>query len=278
MTQPVQQEPMATPEQVAQAKASIRQVRDIVARFHKIRRKNNERAAGLRPAMMFPQQVQEVLRTNRNPQAEQQAVEALRGFLRILRGHEPTRQDMQEGIPSGAEDQLGMVMIPAAIAVGLASAGASVYSVFNYLTTIEERMQQQEATPLDRLLQGMSDNIWGVAAVGAVGLGAAYYYKSTKKEEREHELKMEKARAKSFRKNPEEESLTEKVSEFVKNTLFPPEKNPSLSPGEKLASRMKSLSKEEQEKFYASLDGDDIEEEEEEEIEEEEEEEERKED
>jgi len=259
MTQPVvQQESMATPEQVAQAKASIRQVRDIVARFHKIRRKNNERAAGLRPAMMFPQQVQAVLQTNRNPQAEQQAVEKLREFLRILRGHEPTRSDMQEGIPDGIEDQLGAIMIPAAIAVGLASAGVSVYSVFNLLTEIEHTTQMQTATPLDRLLQATSDNIWAVAAVGAVGLGAAYYYKSTKKEEHEHELAMEKAR--SAKKNPEEESLTEKV----KNALFPPEKNPSLSPGEQLASRMRSLSKEEQERFYASLDGDDIEEEEEE--------------
>lgn len=272
MTQPAEvQEPMATPEQIAQARASIKQVRDIVARFHKLRRKNNERAAGLRPAMLFPQQIQEVLRTNRNPQAEKQAVESLREYLRVLRGHEPTQQDMQEGIPNGAEDQLGAVMIPAAIAVGLASVGASVYSVFGYLTEIEETIQLQHATPLDRLLQATSDNIWAVAAVGAVGLGAAYYYKSSKKEEHEHELKMEKARTikKGLDKNPEEEeSLTEKVGDFVKNTLFPPEKNPSLSTGEQLASRMRSLSKEEQEKFYASLNGDDIEEEEEEEEEE----------
>lgn len=267
MTQPVQQEPMATPEQIAQAKASIKQVRDVVARFHKIRRKNNERAAGLRPAMMFPQQVQEVLRASRNSQAEQQAVEKLREFLRVLRGHEPTRQDMQEGIPNGIEDQLGAVIIPASIAVSLAGLGVGVYSVFGYLTAIEETTQQQTATPLERLLQAASDNVWGIAAVGAVGLGAAYYYKGTKKEEREHELEMEKTRtlSKALEKNPEEEeSLTDKV----KGVLFPPEKNPSLSPGEKLAKKMESLSREEQEKFYASVNGDDIEEEEEEEAEE----------
>lgn len=269
MTQPVQPEPMATPEQIAQAKASIKQVRDVVARFHKIRRKNNERAAGLRPAMMFPQQVQDALRANRNPQAEQQAVEQLREFLRVLRGHEPTRQDMQEGIPGGIEDQLGVIMIPAAVIVTMASLGTGVYSVFGYLTSIEETTQQQTATPIERVLQAASDNIWGIAAVGAVGLGAAYYYKSTKKEERKHELEMEKTRtiSKALDKNPEEEdSITEKVKGF----LFPMEKNPSLSPGEKLASKMTSLNKEEQDKFYASVNADGIEEEEEETEEEEE--------
>jgi len=262
MTQPVQPEPMATPEQIAQAKASIKQVRDVVARFHKIRRKNNESAAGLRPAMMFPQQVQELLRASRNPDAESQAVEKLREYLRVLRGHEPTRQDIQEGIPNGVEDQLGA--LPAAIAVSLAGLGAGVYSVFSYLTTIEVGVQQQRATPVERLLQAASDNIWGIAAVGAVGLGATYYYKSTKKEEREHELEMEKARtiSKALDKNPEEE---ESITEKVKGFLFPPEKNPSLSPGEQLASKMTALTKEEQEKFYASVNADDIEGEEEEE-------------
>lgn len=269
MTQPLQQEVMATPEQIAQAKATIKQVRKAVARFHKIRRENNERAAGLRPAMVFPQQVQDALRATRNPDAERDAVEKLREFLRVLRGHEPTRQDMQEGIPNGIEDQLGMVVIPAAIAVSLAGIGAGVYSIFGYLTQIEINNQAQQATPLQKLLNATSENVWGIAAVGAVGLGAAYYYKSTKKEERKHQLEMEKARAisKALEKNPEdeEESLTDKV----KSVLFPPEKNPSLSPGEKLAKKMGSLSREEQEKFYASVNGDDIEEEEEEEEEEE---------
>jgi hypothetical protein len=271
---------MASPEQEREMRDTIARVRAVIARFHKLRRKNNERAAGMRAAMMTPQQVQMVLRSNRDPQMEQRAVEQLRQFLSVLRGHEPSRQEMQAGIPEGLEEQLPMGGVPFAVAAVAISLGAGVFSVFDYLTTIEEGNQQQTATPLERGLQALSDNIWGVAAVGAVGLGGLVYYRTTKAAEQKREVELERVRVMGKavgkamreesepRKNPEDETLTEKVTGFVKNALFPPEKNPGLSPGEKLAAMVENLSEDEQDRFFATVNGEKIDELEEEEPEE----------
>jgi len=271
MTQPMQPlvnaDPVATPQQVADMQETIRQVRTTIARFHDLRRKNNERAAGLRAAKLIPQQVQQVLTTNRKPRDEQVAVEQLRQFLRILRGQEPTPQDMRNGIPEGMEDQLGLIQIPAAIAISIASVGAGVVSVFTYLSDVEETNQRQTATPIELVLQALSDNIWAVAAAGAIGLGGYVYYKSKKSDEEEHRRQIEKIEAMGkavggemraeLKSNPddEDESFIDKAKGVVQNVLFPPEKNPGLTPGEQLIHKFEALTEEERERFKSILDG-----------------------
>ena len=269
MTQPVvPEQSAASPEQVREMKETIKRVRETIAKFHTLRRKNNERAAGLRPAMVPPQQVQQVLRQNRNPQAESRAVEQLRQFLTVLRGHEPSQQEMQEGIPEGFEETMSsMGFIPIPLALVLTSVGASVVTGFMYLIEVEQTNQQMTATPVERLLSAVSDNIWAVAAVGAVGVGGFYYWNSRREEqeEREHELEkikvMGEAMSRGSREDDEEKpGLVDKVKGIVQNGLFPPEKNPSLSPAERLAAQIGRLEENEQEKLFAIVRGEEVEE------------------
>lgn len=267
-TQPVANtQEMATSAQIAEMRSTIKKVRDVIARFHKIRRHNNERAAGLRSSMVHPQQVQAMLRSSRNPEVEAQAVESLRQFITVLGGREPTRDEMQQGIPEGYEDRVAMSGIPFAIAMVAVAAGGSVYSYFNYLTTVEEGNQQQTATPLERGLQALSDNIWGVAAVGAVVLGGAIYIQSTRSTSERRKAEVEKYKAagkalskslKDVEKNPDE-SIIDKAKNFVQNAIFPPGKNPDMSPAEKLAAQVEGLSEDEQDKFYSIVDGEESE-------------------
>jgi hypothetical protein len=267
-TQPVANtQEMASPAQIAEMRSTIKKVRDVIARFHKIRRQNNERAAGLRSSMVHPQQVQAMLRSSRNPETEAQAVEALRQFITVLGGREPTRDEMQQGIPEGYEDRIAMSGIPFAIAMVAVAAGGSVYSYFNYLTTVEEGNQQQTATPLERGLQALSDNIWGVAAVGAVVLGGAIYIQSTRSTSERRKAEVEKYKAagkalskslKEVEKNPDE-SIIDKAKNFVQNAIFPPGKNPDMSPAEKLAAQVEGLSEDEQDRFYSIVDGEESE-------------------
>jgi len=292
MTQPIQppQIPQLSPEEanremtpaeVRQLQDTIRNVRKIIARFHDTRRRNNERMAGLRAASVYPQQVQQVVHSTRQPEVEAQAVEQLRQFLRVLRGHEPTRQEMQEGIPDGLEQQMGMGLIPFAVGAVAIALGTSVYSVFSYLDSHEERIAQQTATPLERGMRALSDNIWGVAAVGAVAGGVYIYHRTQSSGERKHQRDLEKIRASredEFEQNPsdedEEESFIEKAKSFVRNGLFPAEKNPGSRPSERLNDQYEKLSENEKERFVAMMNGeeyedDEPEEEPEEELEEE---------
>ena len=260
---------VATAAQVAEMRAMIKKVRDAIARFHTIRRHNNERSAGLRASMVHPAQVQQMLRSTRNSQVEAQAVESLRQFITLLNGREPTQQEMQQGIPEGYEDRLGFVAVPIAVAAVALSLGGSVVSYFYYLTTIEEGNQQRTATPLERLLQTLSDNVWGVAAVGAIALGGAIYIQTSRStsERRKAEIERYRAAGKALDKSMREVEkaagsggIGEKVKGLVKNVLFPPAKNPDLSPAEKLASQYESLSEGERDKFSRILDGDEAEE------------------
>jgi len=267
---PVDPTAEASPAQVAEMRVMIKRVRDEIAKFHHSRRQNNERAAGLRASMMHPMHVQQLTRSARNSQVEAQAVEALRQFITVLGGREPTREEMQQGIPEGYEDRLGLGMWPVALAViAVAGAtGASVYEYFHYLNNIEDGIQQRTATPLERVLQALSDNIWGVAAVGAIVLGGAIYLQSSKSvgERRKAEIEKYKAAGKALERSMKEveksESLTEKVASVVKNAIFPPDKNPDLSPAQRLAAQVEALGEEEQERFFDILDGEDAEDEE----------------
>jgi hypothetical protein len=264
---------MASPAQVVEMRAMIKKVRDVIARFHRIRRQNNERAAGLRASMIHPQQVQAMLRSTRNADTEAQAVEALKQFITLLGGREPTKEEMQQGIPEGYEDRLdatGMGFgIPLAIVAVALAAGGGVYSYFNYLTTVEEGNQQRTATPLERVLQALSDNVWGVAAVGAIVLGGAIYIQSSKSTSERRKSEIERYRAagkalekslKDVEKNPGE-SIINKAKNLVQNVIFPPEKNPDLSPAEKLAAQVENLSEDEKDRFFSIVDGEESEDE-----------------
>lgn len=264
-----------TPSETRQLQDTINRVRKVIARFHDTRRRNNERMAGLRAATVWPQQVHEIVHNTRQPQVEHQAVEQLRQFLRVLRGHEPNRQEMQEGIPDGIEDQLAMSGIPFAIGAVAIAMGTSVFSIFTYLNDHEDRIAQQTATPLERGLRALSDNIWGVATVGAVVGGVYIYHRSQSTGDREHRRDMEKLRelrkggrpkkARPDKDDDEEKgSFFEKAKEFVRNGLFPDEKNAEESPAESLSEKFERLSENEQGRFISIINGEEIEEESEE--------------
>lgn len=264
-----------TPAEIRQLQETIKNVRKVIARFHDTRRRNNERMAGLRAAKMWPQQVQQVVHATREPAVEAQAVEQLRQFLRVLRGHEPTRQEMQEGIPEGLEQQMGMGGIPLAIGAVAVALGTSVYSIFSYLDNHEERIAQQTATPLERGLRALSDNIWGVAAVGAVVGGVYVYHRAMTAEEREHERRLRRIKEgyeeEELLENEEDASFIDKAKKFVRNGLFPAKNEPDV---DELSSQYEKLSENDKDRFIEMINNLDGQEDEPEEIEENEEEEE----
>lgn len=170
-------QPAASPQQIAAAQQVLKKVRKEIAKFHDIRRRNNEVAAGLRPGSVSPQEAREIIRINRDPAREREAVDRLRQLIGIVLGRDPTSEEMREGLPEGFEASLGMGVWPQVIAVGVAATATGVYSVFNYLSSREETIQLQTATPTERLLNAAANNIWAIAAAGAVGVGALMYFK-----------------------------------------------------------------------------------------------------
>lgn len=178
-------QPAASPAEVAAAQRVLKKVRKQIAEFHNVRRRNNEVAAGLRQGAVMPDQARQIIGINRDPEKEREAVEKLRQLIGIVLGREPTAEEMRQGIPEGFEASLGMGLWPQVVAVGVASTAAGVYSVFNYLTTREETIQLQTATPTERLINAAANNIWAIAAVGAVGLGALMYYRGKQAGEEE---------------------------------------------------------------------------------------------
>lgn len=259
MTQPVQQPQIpqltpeegkreATPAEIRQLQDAIYRVRKVIARFHDTRRRNNERMAGLRAAKLWPQQVQQIVHATRQPEVEAQAVEQLRQFLRVLRGHEPTRQEMQEGIPEGLEQQMGMGGLPFAVAAVAVSLATSVYSIFSFLDNSEERISRATATPLDNGLRALSSNIWGVAAISAVAGGVYIYHKS--------QVASEASRRRGARLSEEESeedpSLLGKAKSFVRNGLFPAQR----AEADKLSAQYETMSDEEKDRFIDIINGD----------------------
>lgn len=259
MTQPIQQPQIptltpeeanreATPAEIRQLQDAIYKVRKVIARFHDTRRRNNERMAGLRAAKLWPQQVQQIVQATRQPEVEAQAVEQLRQFLRVLRGHEPTRHEMQEGIPEGLEQQMGMGGLPFAVAAVAVSLATSVYSVFSYIDNSEERIARETATPLESGLRALSSNIWGVAAISAVAGGVYIYHKS--------QVASEASRGRGARLSEEESeedpSLLGKAKSFVRNGLFPAQR----AEADKLSAQYETMSDEEKDRFIDIINGD----------------------
>lgn len=150
-----------------------------------------------------------LLATNRDAQREREAVDSLRQLISIIYGRAPSKEEMQIGVPESFETGLGIAMaIPVVVAIGLTAVGASVYSVFAYLRAREETIQHQTATPMERLLNSASNNIWAIAAVGAVGLGALMYFKGKEvgeqKPVRELQSLAKRLGTKTFEENPGE--------------------------------------------------------------------------
>jgi hypothetical protein len=176
-----------------------------------------------------------------------------------MRGHEPTRQEMQAGIPENFEGQLGMGLWPAIIVTGLVAVAVPAYQYARYLTAVEERLEQESATPMERGLRALSDNIKPIALIGALGAGVYVYHSSTKtarlREELEHERDLyderrlsrgrrrppkrrralppseeeyyeeeeswvEEAKRK-LKRNPSEPSLFERAADVIKNAFSP---------------------------------------------------------
>jgi hypothetical protein len=166
----------ASPAEVAEAQRMMVAIRKLIAQFHETRRRNNEIAAGLRRARVTPDQARMVLAQTRDPQLEAQAVDALRQYLSILHGREPSRQEMQYGIPTGAEQQLGMGVWPYVVMVGLGAAGTSVYSYFQAVAERERTAQMAMETPIDRVMRLARENTTALTIAGALGIGAYWYH------------------------------------------------------------------------------------------------------
>jgi hypothetical protein len=176
----------APPAEVANAQRILKQVRREIAAFHNLRRRNNEVAAGLRIGMVPPEHARQLMAQMRDAQKEQEAVAKLRELIGILAGREPTRQEVQMGLPPGIENGLGAW--PAVVVTGVAATGASVYSIFSYLRAREENIFQQTANPTERVMRRVTDNIWSITALGAVGvLGYMYWKEKSDKDEDEDE-------------------------------------------------------------------------------------------
>jgi hypothetical protein len=180
--QPQQQveDRMASPAEVAEAQRTMIAIRKLIAQFHDTRRRNNEMAAGLRRAKVTPDQARMILAQTRDPQLESQAVDALRQYLSILHGREPSRQEMQHGIPNGTEQQLGLGVWPYVVMVGLGAAGTSVYSYFQAAAERERTAQMAMETPIDRVLRLARENTTALTVAGALGAGAYWYHQKQK--------------------------------------------------------------------------------------------------
>lgn len=171
---------MASPAEVAEAQRMMVAIRKLIARFHETRRRNNEMAAGLRRAKVTPDQARMILAQTRDPQLENQAVDALRQYLSVLHGREPSRQEMQHGIPNGTEEQLGLGVWPYVVMVGLGAAGTSVYSYFQAAAERERTAQMAMETPIDRVLRLARENTTALTVAGALGVGAYWYHQRQK--------------------------------------------------------------------------------------------------
>jgi hypothetical protein len=262
MTDPVK-EPMQVPErriatsgEIADTKEMLVKVRKVIAKFHKVRRQNNERASGLRPAMFPAEQVQQIIQMQRDPQMEARAVAALRELISIVRGHEPNDHEIKIGLPEGFEQNFGMGVWPAVIAVALLSSGASVYSYFSYLTATEETIQMQSATPFERLTNAIGSNLWAIAALGgAVAVGYYIYHRRQVLQEREREQYMRQLGPVSRPRIParlKKEKKEEKKEKNRRRTYR--RRNPKKRSTKNINKMVKSLSRKEQKKMLKALD------------------------
>jgi hypothetical protein len=227
--QPAQQveDRMATPAEVAEAQRMMVAIRKLIAQFHETRRRNNEIAAGLRRARVTPDQARMILEQTRDAQLENQAVDALRQYLSILHGREPSRQEMQHGIPNGAEQQLGMGIWPYVVMVGLGAAGSSVYSYFQAVAERERTAQMAMETPIDRVLRLARENTTALTIAGALGLGAYWYHQKHREAPRPKKREeAEKEEGEEPKENPA--SITERLKAAFGNKKEAAKKNPDI--------------------------------------------------
>jgi len=166
-------------------------IRKEIRKFHDLRRRNNEIAAGMRPATMMPDKAREIIRSYRDPAMDQQAVQQLKDYLTIVHGRTPSQQEMRNGGSEAIEERLAMGIWPAVVAVGIATAGLSVHEIFSHLRAQEERIFMETAPPLDRFLYGAQKNLKWIAVASVAGAGGYIYYKHSKEqEERRAEMRL----------------------------------------------------------------------------------------
>ena len=165
-----------------------------------------------------------ILAQTRDPQLENQAVESLRQLLAIVHGREPTRQEMQYGIPNGVEQQLGMGVWPWIVGAGIVSASTATYSYFQAVAERERTAQMAMETPIDRVLRLAQENTTALTVAGAVGLGA-YWYHTKQKEKREHEHG-EGEEGEEPKKNPA--SITDRLKAAFGNKKEAAKENPYI--------------------------------------------------
>lgn len=156
------------------AQRTLKRLRREIAKFHRLRHENNEVAAGMRAAIVTPQTAQAVLADRRDPQMEARAVAELRKVIAIVRGREPTQDDMAELLPPGLE--MGLGIWPQLALVGIAAAGGSAISYFVYLNAQEERIAEETRGPVASTLRAVSENVWAVVGLGGIAVVGLLYW------------------------------------------------------------------------------------------------------
>lgn len=168
---------VASAGEAANAVRVVSDARKAISKFHELRRRNNEIAAGMRAGALPPEEVRKILAIHRSEDMERKGVAALRRLIRIILGREPTKQEMQGAIPPGFEQSLSMGAWPVVVTTGLVAAGSAVHSIFSYLSTQEENIAMQIMAPADKILYLAKQHVWAIAATGAVGVAGYLYWK-----------------------------------------------------------------------------------------------------
>lgn len=157
---------------VAQAQRAVDALRKQIAKFQRIRTKNNEVITGMAKGAMAQEQAKQVALRWRDPAMEAHAVECLRKTLELLKPDAPA-VDAANPLPAGVEASLGWLPWVAGGVIALAGAA---YSAFQYATAREERVLEETRGPVASFAHQLSENTWALAALGLVVIGGVIYW------------------------------------------------------------------------------------------------------
>lgn len=150
----------------------LEELRKAISRFHSLRNRVNESLL-MGTSKLTPQQTVEIVRSNRDPQTEAEAVDELRDLLTLIHQREVTPEDLRSSLSS-----LGSLgVIPLAIYPVVAGGAITLTALFNYLAGREERIMNQ--------LGGGSSLLYNPLFLLALGIGGAtagiWYWRKNKK-------------------------------------------------------------------------------------------------
>jgi len=159
---------------VAQAQRAVDALRKQIAKFQRIRTKNNEVITGMAKGAVAQDRAKQIALAWRDPAMEAHAVECLRRTLELLKPDvaQPV-VDVTNPLPQGVEASLGWLPWVAGGVIALAGAA---YAAFSYATVREERVLEETRGPVASFAHQLSENTWALAALGLVVIGGVIYW------------------------------------------------------------------------------------------------------